>query len=176
MLRGLKTLRLPFVETTSLTSGEGSSCSDFYQAQAALVAPELCEATATECQLSPLRFHLGTVVRHHGWPATDQQDRNFAVQRHLPVLAGPLAFSGPVYPAPIPQADGFRLHPSTTSWFCPTTIIIGHSSKPRSRRSKDPGFTKPEFTEFASNFADFPQYSQGFGEKKSFFHALLRII
>src|SRR6516165_5113771 len=75
--------------------GNGPLAAILQQTQAALVAPKLCQAAATEPQLSSLRFHPGAVVRHHGRTPTYQQDRNSAVQRYLPVLAGPLAVPDP---------------------------------------------------------------------------------
>src|SRR6516165_10497718 len=92
--------------------GNGPLAAILQQTQAALVAPKLCQAAATEPQLSSLRFHPGAVVRHHGRTPTHQQDRNSAVQRYLPVLAGPLAVPRPVHLAPIPEREEYPIRPS----------------------------------------------------------------
>src|SRR5215470_5512543 len=70
------------------------------------------EDVAMQRRLSSLRPHPGSALRCHGRHAAHQQDRNSAVQRHLPVLAGARAVPRPVHLAPIPQADESPLRPS----------------------------------------------------------------
>ena len=91
---------------------DGTTAAFLQQTPAALAPPEACQLSATQCRLPPLRPDSGALVRHHGGPATRQQDRNSAVQRYLPVFAGPLALPRPVYLAPIPPTNEYPLRPS----------------------------------------------------------------
>src|SRR6516162_1219334 len=82
------------------------------QAGSASPPPEVPSYAPAQRQLHYGRSHLGPLVCHQGRTPTHQQDRDSAVQRHLPVLAGPLAVPRPVYPAPIPQPSHYPLRPS----------------------------------------------------------------
>src|SRR5215831_2692760 len=90
----------------------GAVAAFLQQAPVALAASAFSQDASATCQLPSLRSDWGSPVRHHGGPATHQQDLDSAVQRYLPVLAGPLAVPRPVYPAPIPQTNQYPLGPS----------------------------------------------------------------
>src|SRR5215831_3301229 len=96
----------------------GAVAAFLQQAPLALAASAFSQDASATRQLPSLRSDWGSPVRHHGGPATHQQDRDSAVQRYLPVLAGPLAVPRPVYPAPIPQTNQYSLGPSACTINC----------------------------------------------------------
>src|SRR5215470_3853395 len=111
------------------------------QAPVALAASAFSQDASATRQLSSLRSDFGSPVRHHGGPATHQQDRDSAVQRYLPVLAGPLAVPRPVYPTPIPQTGEYPVRPSA----CQLARSIARS------------------TLSSAQTADYPHLRSGFG-------------
>src|SRR6516165_8508480 len=92
--------------------GNGVTAAFLQQVEPAPPPAEIPSEVSTQRRLQRCRPHLGASVRHYGRPAAHQQDRDSAVQRYLPVLAGPLAVPGPVHLAPIPQTDEYSVCPS----------------------------------------------------------------
>ena len=120
--------------------GNGAVAAFLQQAGPSAPPAEIPSDVSAQCRLRCCRLHLGAFVCHHGRPATHQQDRNSAVQRYLPVLAGPLAVSRPVYPAPIPQRDESAVRPPTR-----------HLARPIARS-----------TISSAQTADYPHFRSGF--------------
>ena len=67
------------------------------QAQTPLDDTEICQDPSTQYQLSSFRSHPSTPLRHHGWNAENQQNRNSSIQRSFSLSIRTLQISGPVY-------------------------------------------------------------------------------
>src|SRR6266704_1234506 len=65
-----------------------------------------------QCRLSSLRPHPRSSVRHHGWPATHQQNRDSAIQRNFSFPLGPGLFSRSIHLASLSQANPNPSDPS----------------------------------------------------------------
>jgi hypothetical protein len=87
------------------------------KAQTPMVAPEVCDRPATQCRLSSFRYIPGTVIRDHGGPATNQQDRDPAIQRRLSPLTRPSTVSRPVHASSVSQATS-RKKPFASLFLC----------------------------------------------------------
>src|ERR1700758_4254654 len=92
---------------------DGAVAAFLQQAGGSAFVAAIVADLATQRRLSSLRPRAGSAVRHHGWPAADQQNRDPAIQRNLSLLAGASSVSGSVYPTPVPQTDEAPVHPST---------------------------------------------------------------
>src|SRR5215472_11167545 len=92
--------------------GNGAVTAFLPQAGSSSPLTEIASYAPAQCRLPCRRPHRGASVGRHGWPATDLQDRDSAVQRYLPIPVGPLAVPRPVHLAPIPQTDEYPVRAS----------------------------------------------------------------
>ena len=83
--------------------GNDPSAAFLQQAQTALANSEICQDSSMPCQLSPFRSDPCSSLRHHGRIAKNQQDRNPAIQRGVPFLAGTFPVSRSIYLTALPQ-------------------------------------------------------------------------
>src|SRR3990172_8284931 len=83
------------------------------QTQASLACSEICQDSATQCQLSSRRYDCCSPLRHHGRPQAYQQDRDSAIQWSFPLHAGTLQVSRSVDIAEIPQEASPQGRPPT---------------------------------------------------------------